>query len=317
MEKEGIPKLEKREECDYENEPLLEYVVEMLDISTEDCKAKEIEDEFIVIEPPFCPRTFAEYYLNGEIDISMEKDYLTHSYVQNTLEAFELDRDKFWYFCLMVKDMVRGYTEDTYPIPSTPREDLQKLLDGIMKMKGQGCCYENNMELTLKVKDTEKKYDKKITITNGQTIYWLGSIIRCYLDDHLEANHLDQIWHTPTPKTSPIHEKEIWKVAFFHKYMKWFLEKHLEGKTVKEKIMRDEIWSDGVKIKLPQPIPVFVDTSKQNLIARLIYILGISKKDGYKNATGLLHNNLYGEYINPTPKNHNSRYFIRLTSLEM
>lgn len=307
MEEKGIPKLEEREERDYENEPLLEYVEEMLYISTEKCAALEIEDEFIVIEPPFCPRTFAKYYLNGEIDTSMEKDYLEHEKVQNTLEAFELDRDKFWYFCLMVKDMVKGYTEDTHPVPSTPGEDFQRLLDEIMKMKGQGFLYENNIELTLKSKDREKKYDKKITITNGQTVYWLGSIIKGYLEDHPETNHLDQIWHTPIPKTSPIYEKEIWKVALFHKYMNEFLELHLADKNVKKELEREITMSSGKRRKTT----ILVDINRQQLISRMIYILGISKDERYNNSKSkILKNNLKREYKDPEPKNQNNRYCI-------
>lgn len=323
MEKEGIPKLEKG--CK-DNKDLLEYVNEAACFLFLNCDGPFEGD----IGPSWVDHTFEEYYLRGEIDTSMETAYLEHENVQNTLEAFGLDRNKFWYLCLMIKDVVRGYTEDAHPHAPNPREELTALANEILKMEhevhddtypalaGRWKSCKNAAELTLQVKEEGNKKNEKFTITGKKTLWFLGMAVYQFLKEYPEHCELDSITGMDEvfryEKTS---EKEIWKVAFFHKYMKWFLEKHLEGKTVKKKIMRDEIWSDGVKIKLPQPIPVFVDTSKQNLIARLIYILGISKKDGYKNATGLLHNNLYGEYINPTPKNHNSRYFISLTSLEM
>lgn len=306
MEEEGIKKLERREKCDYRNEPLLEYVNDTADLLWSACDGftEDGEPDYSASD---VPHMFALYFVNGEIDTSMEKDYLEHEKVQNTLQAFGLDKDKFWYLCLMIKDVVRGYTEDTHPVPSTPREDFQRLLDGIMKMKGQGFLYENNIELTLKVKDREKKYDKKITITNGQTVYWLGSIIKGYLEDHPETNHLDQIWHTPIPKTSPIHEKEIWKVVLFHKYMNEFLEWHLANKNVKKELEREITMSSGKRRKTT----ILVDINRQQLISRMIYILGISKDERYNNSKSkILKNNLKREYKDPEPKNQNNRYYI-------
>lgn len=317
MEKEGIPKLEKG--CK-DNKDLLEYVNETACFLFLNCDGPFDGD----IGPSWVDHTFEEYYLRGEIDTSMETAYLEHEDVQNTLEAFGLDRDKFWYLCLMMKDVVRGYTEDAHPHAPNPREELTALANEILKMEhevhddtypalaGRWKSCKNAAELTLQVKEEGNKKNEKFTITGKKTLWFLSMAVYQFLKENPEHCELDSITGMDEvfryEKTS---EKEIWKVAFFHKYMKWFLEKHLEGKTVKKTLERMVTLSNGKTRTTYDP----VDPSKQRLISRLIYILGISDEKKYNDPKSkILHNNLKGDYKDPKPQNHNSRYYIDIVN---
>lgn len=317
MEKEGIPKLEKGSK---DNKDLLEYVNEAACFLFLNCDGPFEGD----IGPSWVDHTFEEYYLRGEIDTSMETAYLEHENVQNTLEAFGLDRNKFWYLCLMMKDVVRGYTEDAHPHAPNPREELTALANEILKMEhevhddtypalaGRWKSCKNAAELTLQVKEEGNKKNEKFTITGKKTLWFLGMAVYQFLKENPEHCELDSITGMDEvfryEKTS---EKEIWKVAFFHKYMKWFLEKHLEGKTVKKTLERMVTLSNGKTRTTYDP----VDPSKQRLISRLIYILGISDEKKYNDPKSkILHNNLKGDYKDPKPQNHNSRYYIDIVN---
>ena len=319
---EKIPELEKRENGDYENEPLLEYVKEAAE-----CLFMTIDDPNAVC-PSWVDQTFAEYYCSGEIDTSMATAYLEHEDVQNTLEAFQLDKHKFWYLCLLMKDVVRGYTEDTYPQAPTPREELEALVTELLKMepevygddflrlKGQWKTSKNAGELTLQVKEEGKKKNEKFTIISKKTLFYLGVAIYQFLEknptpkppqssDLDSVSGFDEIFRYG--KTS---EKEIWQVALFHKYMDWFLKKHLKGKTPPKQLEKEITMSNGKKRKAT----LKVDTNKQHLISRMIYILGISQNEKYDDPkSNLLKNNLKGEYKDPELRNYNSRYYIDFT----
>ena len=325
MENEGIPKLEKREGVKLYDEPLLEYVCDASDLLFLVCDGPFEGD----IGPSWVYSQFAEYYFKGEIDTSMETKYLNNE-VQNILKAFGLDRDKFWYLCLMIKDVVRGYTEDAHPHAPTPREELKDLFHELLKMepeiydeelacmKGQWKSCKNAAELTLQVKKEGNSKNGKFTIISKKTLWYLAVAVYQFLEknpmpkapnisDLDSVSGIDEIFRYE--KTT---EKEIWRVALFHKYLNWFLTRHLKDKTIKKKIMTDEIWSDdGTKQKLPNPIPWTPDTNKQRLISRMIFILGISTKKKYNDPKSkILHDNLKGDYADPKPRNHNSRYFI-------
>lgn len=322
MENEGIPKLEKREGVKLYDEPLLEYVCDVSDLLFLVCDGPFEGD----IGPSWVYSQFAEYYFKGEIDTSMETAYLEHEDVQRTLKSFELDRDKFWYLCLMIKDVVKGYTENVHPHAPFPREELTALVNEIQKMehevyddthgclkgKWKGC--KNSAELTLKVKEEGREKSEKFTIISKQTLWYLAMAVYQFLEKNpmLKPPQMcDLDWMSGMDEIlryERITEKEIWKVALFHKYMNWFLTQHLKGKTPKKEIEREitikgKIWKTYDK----------VDTSKQRLISRLIYILGISDEEKYNDPKSkILHNNLKGDYKDPKPKNHNSRYYIDL-----
>ena len=157
---------------DFGNEPLLEYAVDLSDRFWPQCDGYD-EDGNPDLFSSDVPRMFVGYYLKGEIDTSMAQTYLNENEVQKTLKAFELDQEKFWYLCLMVKDVVRGFTEDARPEALNPREELTMLVYELWKMepefhdfedyKGWKAC-KNAGELTLKIKEEGKKYSSQFTI---------------------------------------------------------------------------------------------------------------------------------------------------------
>lgn len=318
MEENGIPKLEQGE-----NDPLLDYVVEYADIWWPQCDGYDENGE-PDLSCSDVPRMFVYYYTQGEIDTSMESDYLEHQEVQNTLKAFELDRDKFWYFCLMLKDVVRGFTEDATPMAKNPREELEALIIELAKMepethqegvmKGWWKCSKYPAELSLQVKDKEgKKKGSIFTIKSKKTLFYLAVAVYAFLEERPmpAAPLLCDLDSTSYGEEFSLYEKvtekEIWRVALFNKFLDKFLKRQLEGKTVKRTIEEEiTMWSSGKKRK----IEIQVDTSREHLISRMIYILHISENEKYDDLKNysILKNNLKGDYKDPKPTNHNSRY---------
>ena len=316
MEKEGIPKLEKRKHYDYcydyWEEPLLDYA---WTVANHLWPSFDGED--------FCPSSvpgeFAEYYHGGEIDTSMENRYLEHEDVQNTLEAFGLDQHKFWYLCLMLKDVVKGFTEDARPRVLNAREELNAFVQEIERLEPELINvgeihtfkdFKHAAELTLQVKEEERKNARTFTIRGPKTLFYLGVAVSRFLNE-IPMPDIHQICDLDTVQSSDIFsgemttEKEIWRVALFHKYMDWFLKDHLKDVTVKRTLEKEINLSNGRKCMST----LKVDTSRQRLISRMIYVMGISENGKYDDPKcNTLKNNLKGEYKDPKPKNHNSRY---------
>lgn len=300
----------------FDNEPLLEYAVDLSDRFWPQCDGYDEEGNPDLFSSDV-PRMFVGYYLKGEIDTSMAQTYLNDKEVQKTLKAFELDHEKFWYLCLMVKDVVRGFTEDARPEAFTPRQELTMLVYELWNMepefhdfedyKGWKAC-KNAGELTLKIKEKGKKYSSTFTIKSKKTLTYLAMAVHQFLERNPipappQSSDLDSVTgFEEIFRNEKVTEKEIWRVALFHKYIDRFLDKHLESKTVKRKLAR--------KVTKSAFTYDSVDIYKKHLISRMIYILGISKNDSYNDLENykILKNNLKRIYKDPTPINQNSRY---------
>ena len=261
METEKIPELEKRDYFKYRNDPLLEYAVEIADelwpsFNPEDCLYDEedniIQDGFDVSERP---NRFGCRYTSGTIDTSRENIYLEHEDVQNTLKAFGLDKYKFWYLCLMLKDIMTAETVNAWQRPKDPCDELKELLQLLQKVSP-----ENKGELLLNVgKETA-------TVSGRQTMNYITDAIEKALEKAEKEVHV---------KTGPynfnsIHIKDekgmmldrvtlplMYQIATFHKLLMHFL---------KDKKPRKDIYASK---------------DKMMLVSRMIYILGISDDERY------------------------------------
>lgn len=203
--------------------------------------------------PSIVPEQFADRYFEDAINTDREQKYLASEEVLDTLKAFGLDVDKFWYLCLGLKDVVEGYTDGGFRSKKNPRQELKALeeeLDKlepdfkhpILKCKGSGM-------LTLKVGK------HPIKVTNPTTLTLLNIAIHNLLEEYKENNNcfdsvgLD-IYDTVTLKP-------IYKIALFNKYLGWFLKDKVADKAI------------------------YASKDKSLLISRMIFILGISDDESF------------------------------------
>lgn len=240
--------------------------------------------------PSLVPEQFAERFFAGYISTDREQKYLDSTEALDTLKAFGLDTDKFWYLCLAIKDVVEGYTDDAIRSKKTPREELKELEDeldklepeykhGSFKCKGSGV-------LTLKVGK------HPIKITNPTTLTIINIAIYDLLEKYKESceclNTVAYSLHEDTVTLKP-----IYKIALFYKFLSWFLKDKVADKAI------------------------YASKDKSLLISRMVFILGISddesffdeyKEDGSK--LDYLKNYIkkYKDIVAPTFQ---SRYFFQ------
>lgn len=255
MEKEGIKRLPQCDFDQYRKEPLLEYVVEISDELWKDFNPEEIYyDEFgVLISDGYVesdrPETFGRRFHCDVIDTEGEEMYLNHKDLQDTLRAFELDRDKFWYLCLMLKDVMEVSTKNAYKKPKDPLKELQGLYELICKVD-----QDNQGELILNVGE------KTATASNRMTMDFMK---KAMADAFQEAERT--LVHHYGPHTfitgGLMDEKTtlplMYQIAYFQKLLMHFLEKRTARKDV------------------------HASKDKMFLISRMIYVLGISDDKRY------------------------------------
>ena len=198
------------------------------------------------------PDTFVYRYTEGFIDASRVNKYLASEEVIDTVKAFGLDVDKFWYLCLFIKDVVDGYTVNAIKKNPTPREELKNLVaeldklepeikyNRILNVKGTG-------ELTLKV----GKHPVKIT--NGRTL----TIINYAISKLLEAENNKLLDSASIDINQKKDLKPVYQIYLFNKYLSWFIKPLVADKAS------------------------LASKDKSLLISRMIFILGISDDENY------------------------------------
>lgn len=228
-------------------EPLLEYVIKVANNFIPDLEPIEK-----VLLDSVAPDTFVYRYTEGFIDTSRVNKYLASEEVIDTVKAFGLDVDKFWYLCLFIKDVVDGYTVNAIKKNPTPREELKNLVaeldklepeikyNRILNVKGTG-------ELTLKV----GKHPVKIT--NGRTL----AIINYAISKLLEAENNELLDSASIDINQKKDLKPVYQIYLFNKYLSWFIKPLVADKAS------------------------LASKDKSLLISRMIFILGISDDENY------------------------------------
>lgn len=255
---------------DIANSPKLEYVVEV---------ANTFEGHVANI--------FA--YRLTMIDQSRKQKYLDSVEVQDTLRAFHLDAEKFWYLCLFIKDIVEGYADGYDAI--SPREEITQLVALLQKAepdkKDNSLKFTSNALLSLKLGRMSVKIDNQLTL----------DIIKAALYTILQTDN--RMLDAELLNMKRIHKADIYKIAWFNKYLSSFLKDKVADKAV-----YDFKGSD-------------ISTDKSLLISRMIFVLGLSDEE-----------NFYIEYTDEKVKKdylkgyikkykkvevpaHQSRYFIQ------
>lgn len=251
---------------------LREYVVKVINKFLTSLKPN-IEDndgetgavQYGAIVPSNVPHVFANRYvriIKDKLGEEVMQRYEDSVEIQNTLKAFGIDKDKFWYLCVCVKDYVEGMAYGAKRKP-THREELKSLVDklsifdegDIMSLKAAPIG-----ELTLKIDNK-----KSVTITDPVTLY----LISFAVSDLLSQNKENNVWEFDSSIVD-LNDKEVYlskkQFYWFNKYLRWFLKDYQADKAV----------CKSLSVAANR-----VSTDKRLLVSRMIYVFGMTDNENY------------------------------------
>lgn len=129
---------------EYRDEELLDYMVEIADhfclsfdpdcfeiVVGKDGKKRQGKQTGN-LQPSMHPNMFANRFLKGKVTGYREEEYLNDHKLQDTLDNFGLDKDKFWYMCLYVKDYAFDKTINGIVSENSGKEDLNDVLESLL-----------------------------------------------------------------------------------------------------------------------------------------------------------------------------------------
>ena len=129
----------------YRDEDLLEYMVEVADhfcpsvdpdcfetVVGEDGKKRDGKRTPQLL-PSNNPNCFGNRLGEGKIEGFREEEYLNDQALQKMLKNFGIDKDKFWYLCLYVKDYSLDKTSNCVASENSPKEDLDDILESLLE----------------------------------------------------------------------------------------------------------------------------------------------------------------------------------------
>lgn len=187
------------------------------------------------------------------IDQSRKQKYLDSKEVQDTLKAFHLDAEKFWYLCLFIKDIVEGYADGYDAI--SPREEISQLVALLQKVESdkndKSLRTKSNALLSLKLGKMSVKIDNQLTL----------DIIKAALYTILQTDN--RMLDADLLNMKRIHKADIYKIAWFNKYLSSFLKDKVADKAVYAFKGSD------------------ISTDKSLLISRMIFVLGLSDEENF------------------------------------
>lgn len=269
------------------NEPLLEYVWEVAlefvpdpsDISSlapnifnkryaisklsgEERIARIFDGELFWLEGK-SKEEFAANYKN--LDTSFKDTYLNNKQLQNTIEAFELDKSKFWYLLLFIYDYVEDMANNSTIGASTTLEELNRVAPLFMEAseivfkkndRQSGKTNRDDVLSILKaaIKHYTNSYNNIINDENTPLEEKLEQLKTLYLDAPIN----DRITYNPED-AKPIKWDISYRKCYFTKMFLFFL-KDRKAKTlphIKDKVSKD----------------------KMIFISRLLYTVGYAGED--------------------------------------
>lgn len=225
------------------------------------------------------------------IDQSRKQKYLDSKEVQDTLKAFHLDAEKFWYLCLFIKDIVEGYADGYDAI--SPREEISQLVALLQKVESdkndKSLRTKSNALLSLKLGKMSVKIDNQLTL----------GIIKAALYAILKTDN--RMLDADLLNMTEVHKSVIYKVAWFNRFLSGFL---------KDKVADKAIYASKGSA---------ISTDKGLLISRMIFVLGISDDESFfeeYSDEGVKNDKLKGylkRYKNVGVPAHQPRYFLQGT----
>ena len=283
----------KRSEYDkYLDEPLLDYVWKIADKFFPDydgedfCTSRtpvifanryivsKLTDEekyarYLEIYPSATLDSAKEYYSSQtEIDTSFKDKFLKSKEVLNTIKAFNLDLDKFWYLLLFVNDLVEdccidapGHGQSEVEKANEMAKKILESTEVISKRNGRKH-YETNDEYTLSILKSSVKFFIK---TYNEIIE--NSKNREEFNARLKELGIDRTINdgVPIKFEEKITLEKSHKTRLFAEFFQYFL-KDLKAD---KKLMGIRTTSED-------------STDKLLFISRLTYIVGLQEEEYYK-----------------------------------
>ena len=243
------------------------------------------------------PVKFYLRWRDGHIKTKMPESYLNDIDIKDTLRAFHLDAEKFWYLCVFILDVVEGFMTDTVE-EITPMDELISLCNALTKVKSQievedgkidveklkdviveSDCeiktyankwipIESNSVLSLKVGNK-----KMISITNQSTLRTIQYILQDFIQNHRTDEYLnDSTFTAKRGKDKPA----MMKLVLFNRYLIDFLQSITVDTSVKpsDRIVERKTIDGDVKKIIMKGGSICYDRS--TLIGRMAYELGIA-----------------------------------------
>ena len=210
-----------------------------------------------------------EYYSSQtELDTSFKDKFLKSREVLNTIKAFNLDLDKFWYLLLFVNDLVEdcctnalGHGQSEVEKVNEMAERISECTEVISKRNGRKH-YETNDEYTLSILKSSVKFFIKTyneIIENSKNIEELNVRLKELGIDRTINNDF------PIKFEETITLEKSHKTRLFAEFFQYFLK---DIKADRELMGRHTTREDS--------------TDKLLFISRLTYIVGLQEKDYYK-----------------------------------
>lgn len=190
--------------------------------------------------------------------------YIQYEDIQNTLEALNIDREKFWYLLLFVSDYIYGSCLEGVKVKETSRVLVEKLMQQIGKninKDGSKVSFIKPMTLTLKLQEEHRSIEINDPISLAY-IYLIYEAGKDYFSTDkptiFDIQGIDRKGKDTEPNTV--------LVAMFYKLLDSFfrlLPKTKKGKPAKY---------------------TTVSLNKTLLISRLVYLTNLSKDKRYTGA---------------------------------
>lgn len=225
------------------------------------------------------PVKFYLRWRDGHIKTKMPESYLNDIDIKDTLRAFHLDAEKFWYLCVFILDVVEGFVTDTVE-EVTQMDELISLCDALNKANpmlpeidkifesGDWCPAESDSILSVKVGNKNM-----ISITNYMTLCTIQYILKDFIQNNRTNRYLnDSSFTVKKGKDKPA----MMKLVLFNRYLIDFLQSITVDTSVKasDRIVERKTIDGDVKKIIMKDGSICYD--KSTLIGRMAYELGIA-----------------------------------------
>ncbi len=210
---------------------------------------------------------FINRYNNNQIQIGIKyEDYLKDEELQETIDAFGLDKEKFWYLILFILDYSTCFSYNKVPDVLSPKNQLEKLSNEIdnnidsLNETHLKVTFDKPIKLVLDIKGK-----RKFVIDDPTTLYVISKLCMNLVNNTSEDSFLNlgtiPIFNedgTPNIETvsNSVH------IAYFAKMFITFFDKNPQFKGIKKK------GKNGL-------------LNKQLLISKLVYITKLSRSKSF------------------------------------
>lgn len=202
-----------------EYSPLFDYVDKW---ANKFCPSYDPEEEQIM--PSEIPFIFVRRYLCGMIPNveEIKTEYENSEELLNTLDAYDIDKSKYFYLCLMLKDYIDGFN-DALKIQLSHIDVIKEFIDKLDEMIPDKNLWslgkaEHGAELTLKVDGVKGVFKTTNKVLINTINFCISEFYHKYKDKNTELNY------APFDFNDRKSISKTEKAFLFCKYLDWFLE---------------------------------------------------------------------------------------------